>query len=614
MMRLTRILLLSIPLLLVGSVAPAPAQTIPEAIDLFAPTSPTAPRSARPSTAPRQIPGMRQSTVGAVSYLSLSSQGTRAVRSARANSQPQVLRIALPDGSTAVCNLTPERRASGIVALQGTVEGNNSFDRCNLYEENGLISGEIDVQGGRFAIVPLNDTHAVVEVKTQAFPNEGEPLPASSMQPDEMTRAADIPVCDAPPAPGQSAKVLGPIRVLVLYTPATRNGINIATAIEQLRDQLRDAYSRNDANFKVTMQIVHAEEVAYSEPNYSNEQKAAYSQKAGFRMEKDMDVDLWRLTDPLDPIFKAIHDLRARHRAHIVHLITMRDPAQNGCGLGWVVPNVVTGLRARGFSTSVRQCALQNFSFAHEIGHNLGMKHDRGVDPTAAAGSFNFGYVLTDQCLRSVMAYDNACRDACAPKGGCRRLNAFSSPQLRLKDGTPFGRPINDPLAAYNMELLCRVGTALNESVVATQSGSASTFDVQIELQKTTFSPGETFTFAVRSNRDCNLLVFTIDATDKVELHDPKVSGAFMGEPRLAAGERRVLPVSGRARITETKGEYQIGAVCSRDELAKVGISDVALKKPAAEGSRSFTFVMDQIAKKIDRAQLARTTVTYKVD
>jgi hypothetical protein len=174
-----------------------------------------------------------------------------------------------------------------------------------------------------------------------------------------------------------------------------------------------------------------------------------------------MDIDLWRLTDKQDPIFKRIHELRDRHKAHIVHLITMRDPNQNGCGLGWIVPNLAQ-LGVRGFSTSGRQCALQNFSFVHEIGHNIGMSHDRGVVNNPRPGAFNFGYVLTSRCMRSVMAYDKTCREACAQQpGGCRRFNVFSSPLLRLQDGTPFGKPMGDPQAAYNMEILCRAGTAL---------------------------------------------------------------------------------------------------------------------------------------------------------
>jgi hypothetical protein len=438
----------------------AQAQTRANVVDLFSSSATDAKRADRAAKAVTNIPGMRADTVGAVSILPLSSAGTRSMRAARSASELGSLRIALPNAPAVVCNLTPEARAGGVVAMQGTTDGGSPFDRCNLYLNNGQITGDIDTEKGRFAIVPLGTQHAIVEVKTQAFPNESEPLPVPDAT-DGPARDLSMPDCDVRPAAGQAAKVLGPLRVMVVYSPPVAKGINIATAVEQLRDQLKEAFARKDGNFVVTTELVHAEEVAYNEPRYSAAEKQAYSQKAGFKMERDMDIDLWRVTDPQDAIFKRIHEVRARHKAHIVHLITMRDTAQNGCGLGWVVRNM-NGLAARGFSTSNRQCALQNFSFAHEVGHNIGMNHDRSVAGTTRPGDYNFGYVLTEKCVRSVMAYDNACRQACASQSaGCRRLNIFSSPHLRYPDGAQFGKPLADPLAAHNNEVLCRVGTVL---------------------------------------------------------------------------------------------------------------------------------------------------------
>jgi Metallo-peptidase family M12B Reprolysin-like len=189
-----------------------------------------------------------------------------------------------------------------------------------------------------------------------------------------------------------------------------------------------------------------------------------YSKKARRPLANDMQVDLWRLTDKDDPTFRSIREMRDRYKPDVVHLITMRDVKQNdnSCGWGWIVQDLGR-LRDWGFSTSNRQCALQNFSFVHEVGHNLGMNHARG-DPgvTPKPGEFNFGYVLTARCQRSVMAYDDTCKDSCSSQpGGCRRLNIFSSPNLRYPDGTAFGRPSNDPMAAYNAEVLCRAGTVL---------------------------------------------------------------------------------------------------------------------------------------------------------
>src|SRR6185503_12447005 len=57
--------------------------------------------------------------------------------------------------------------------------------------------------------------------------------------------------------------------------------------------------------------------------------------------------------------------------------------------------------------------------------------------------------------------------------------------------------------------------------------------DVRIELPKVTYALGESITFAVTANRDCYFLVFTIDPDGKVEVHDPVVSGAYMGHPLL---------------------------------------------------------------------------------
>src|SRR5262245_28349230 len=99
-----------------------------------------------------------------------------------------------------------------------------------------------------------------------------------------------------------------------------------------------------------------------------------------------------------------------------------------------------------------------------------------------------------------------------------------------------------------------------------------TSIEVRIELPKVTYALGEAITFVVTSNHDCYFLVFTIDPNDKVEVHDPVASGPYMGHPLLKAGERREIPVPdapGRAVVTLPAGAYQIGAVCSREELGK---------------------------------------------
>jgi hypothetical protein len=60
--------------------------------------------------------------------------------------------------------------------------------------------------------------------------------------------------------------------------------------------------------------------------------------------------------------------------------------------------------------------------------------------------------------VRSLMAYNDACK---AEKKNCARVLQLSSPNIRLAGG-PFGRAIDQPDAAYDVEVLCRNATAVS--------------------------------------------------------------------------------------------------------------------------------------------------------
>jgi hypothetical protein len=376
--------------------------------------------------------GMRPGTVGAVVRVPLSLSATNSLTAP--HNELRRLEVALPGGRSVTCLLGPVARPRNMVVLGGAPVNGGETERCNLVVQNGTVTGEVDLESGRYRIQPIGTgaTHAVVEIKTENLPDELVPkVPAEPMP---QRAAADTAMCDVKPAAGQQPKTFGPIRIMFLYTKAVAaDAPNIRGDIELLMQQLRTGFSatRLGGNFSVTTELAHAQEVNYDESD---------------SMEKDLD----RLTDLRDTLFRPIHALRDTHKADIVHLLIKAKP-NNGCGIGWM--NVA--LRPiHAFSVSDYQCALQNFSAVHEIGHNIGMAHDRFVEKNAKPGpdQFNFGFVAMEQGTRSLMSYNDQCVQQ---KKHCMRVLQLSSPHIKV-GGIQYGNPMSHPQAAYNVEVLCR--------------------------------------------------------------------------------------------------------------------------------------------------------------
>ena len=82
------------------------------------------------------------------------------------------------------------------------------------------------------------------------------------------------------------------------------------------------------------------------------------------------------------------------------------------------------------FSVTDRTCATGNYTFGHEMGHNMGLNHAR-VDPVGTgAFSYSFGYKDPGNAFRTVMAYN-------CPVN-CTRILHFSNPSVSYS-GKPTG-------------------------------------------------------------------------------------------------------------------------------------------------------------------------------
>lgn len=160
---------LALGLLLAGYGSHATAQGAPVTIDVFAPQPPAASRSA--PLRGGEIFGMKPETVGAVGYFTLLPDAAKNFTAREPTAQQ--FRIVLPNSTPVVCSLSRQVNADGTVVLSGAPVG-TAQGHCALAVKDGQVSGFIDTGSGRYRIVPAgpDNTHAIVEIRTEGFPDE----------------------------------------------------------------------------------------------------------------------------------------------------------------------------------------------------------------------------------------------------------------------------------------------------------------------------------------------------------------------------------------------------------------------------------------------------------
>ncbi|MCA6069465.1 M12 family metallo-peptidase [Chryseobacterium sp. RG1] len=210
------------------------------------------------------------------------------------------------------------------------------------------------------------------------------------------------------------------VDVMVVYTSAastawggtSQSNSYIATAITNFNTALTNSGITN-----ATINLVYSGVISYTESG-------------------DLSTDLSRLRATADGYMDNVHTLRTTYGADLVSLVTSTPTTT--CGLGYVNTSPTNYVATAGFSAVLYNCAVSNYSLAHEMGHNMGLRHDWFVDTSTTPCSNHHGYTnaiaitngtsaTSAQKWRTIMAYNDECTSAGI---SCTRINRWANPAI----------------------------------------------------------------------------------------------------------------------------------------------------------------------------------------
>jgi len=293
-----------------------------------------------------------------------------------------------------------ELNRSGSYTWIGHIDGIEQ-SQVTLVIKGDIMSGNITLPDDFYQVRYKGDgLHAIYRIDQSAFPDENEPAPVDTSY-------------ERPPPDTVMRDDGSIIDVMTVYTGAARAAVGGTSAMETLIDLAVSETNTGYSNSNVTQRVnlVHTAEVTYDESSFN------------------WSTTLNRLRLTADGYMDNVHTLRDTYSADEIVLIVNNT---DSCGLGYMMSSVSSSFASWAFSLVARTCATGYYSFAHEMGHNMGARHDWYVDDTTNSPySYNHGYVAPAKNWRTIMAYGNDC-------SSCTRRNYWSNPAVSY-GGVPMG-------------------------------------------------------------------------------------------------------------------------------------------------------------------------------
>ena len=270
-----------------------------------------------------------------------------------------------------------------------------------LAYSGGLMAGSIVLPDTFYQIRPAaGGLHVVSEIDQAAFLKEAEPIEVRISEADRAA-AANAPMTD-------TADV---IDVMVLYTALAAVHAGGPAAIANLINLGVSETNTSFANSGINQRIrlVHAAQVPYTESSSFSTNLNNLRNGAG--------------------ALSGVAALRDAHRADLVAML-VHPAAPDACGIAFLMTSVTPAFASAAFSVTDTSCVSPNYTFAHELGHNMGARHDWYVDGATTPFTYSHGHVnaADSQRWRTIMSYP----DMCTALGfSCTRLLYWANPERK---------------------------------------------------------------------------------------------------------------------------------------------------------------------------------------
>jgi hypothetical protein len=280
--------------------------------------------------------------------------------------------------------------------------------------EGGFV-GSLFVEGKVYDILPLENGYHIIRLNEDATSKNEEPIQNRN---DEDSVYENI--YESSSLNNSTLTATNVIDILVLYTDdaetAMGSSANIEARIALMHDQINTAMENNNVDSSVQARLVYVGPTSYDESLY------------------DYAEHLDNLANDTVP---DVSDLKEAFGADIVALIVADNEY---CGIANLQPN-------NSNSVMVVRYACTNYTYPHEFGHLIGMRHNYEEDSTS---SYNHGYLLEGE-LRTILSYNSD------------NTNTTRIPYWSTDDQSVNGFNIgNSSLADNERKLLARAATVSN--------------------------------------------------------------------------------------------------------------------------------------------------------